>query len=105
MTSFMNQWARVLLPFRRDCLPGGLKKRIGGAVAKKQKVLFGVLVYHMILIISCFSGKDALSRSIYSQPSARRWPPHGTFGRWVVEEYISYRNASVSSCMGQQPGT
>ena len=104
----MSQWESVLLPFRRDCPPEGLKKRgRGSAVAKKEEVSFGVLIYHAILIFSRFYGSDVEEKHFLlwsDRPSERKLPLYGTFGRWVVEGFVSYRKGSISNCLDQQPG-
>lgn len=54
-----------------------------GAVAKKEKALFGVLVYHRRLIFFGFFGSDVILMyflPLKDQPSKRRAPPRGTFG-------------------------
>lgn len=55
-TSFLGQWVSVLLPLEETQTSGGLGKEAGGvgAVAKKEKALFGFLRYHRRLIFSGF---------------------------------------------------
>lgn len=59
-----------------------------GAVAKEEKALFGVLVHHRLTFFGFF-GSDAILMyflPLKDQPSKRRVPPCGTFGRREVEE-------------------